>query len=120
MTPEQWERIERLCEAALSLDSAARIAFLDQECGGDVCLRREIESLLEADTHAGDFLESSPVATAVRAPHLDTIWDALGAPLRGLTNDQRNLTDGGIDPSPQAGEDEAVIGSRVRLGPYEL
>jgi hypothetical protein len=32
-----------LCEAALSLDSAARLAFLDQECGGDDCLRREIE-----------------------------------------------------------------------------
>ena len=66
MTPEQWRRIERLCEAALSLDSAARLAFLDQECGDDVSLRREIESLLAADTHAGDFLES-PMASAVRA-----------------------------------------------------
>ena len=72
MTPELWRRIERLCEAALSLDSAARIAFLDQECGGDVGLRREIESLLAADAHAGDFLES-PVATAERARSLDSI-----------------------------------------------
>src|SRR5215831_6218013 len=119
MTSEQWRRIERLCEAALSLDSAARIAFLDQECGGDVCLRREIESLLAADTHAGDFLES-PVATAIRARHVDTIWNEQGASRRGLTNDQRDLTARRIDPSTKAAEDEAVIGPRVCLGPYEL
>ena len=119
MTPEQWRRIETLCEAALSLDSAARLAFLDQECGGDVCLRREIESLLAADTHTGDFLES-PMASAVRARYVDTIWNEQEESLRGSTNDQRDLTDGRIDPSTKAAGDEAVIGPRVCLGPYEL
>src|SRR5258707_2981508 len=119
MTPEQWRRIERLYEAALSLDSAARLAFLDQECGGDVCLRCEIESLLEAGTHAGAFLES-PMASAVRARYLDAIWNEQGESLRGSTNDQRDLTDGRIDPSTKAAGDEAVIGPRVCPGPYEL
>jgi serine/threonine protein kinase/tetratricopeptide (TPR) repeat protein len=119
MTSEQWGRIERLCEAALSLDSAARVAFLDQECGGDVCLRGEVESLLAADAHAGDFLEL-PVATAVRARYVDTIWNEQAASRRGLTNDQRDLTDRRIDPSTKAAEDQAVIGPRVCLGPYEL
>jgi serine/threonine protein kinase len=119
MTPEQWQRIERLCEAALSLDSAARLAFLDQECGGDVCLRREIESLLAADTHTADFLES-PVASVVRTRYLDTAWNEHGASLRGTTNDQRDLTDGRIGPSTKAADDEAVIGPRVSLGPYQL
>src|SRR5262245_31339251 len=97
MTSEQWQRIERLCEAALSLDSPARTAFLDQECGGDAWLRREIESLLAADTDAGDFLES-PVATAVRARPVDTITDCF----------------------TKAAEDEAAVEPRVSLGPYEL
>jgi len=119
MTPELWRRIERLCEAALSLDSAARIAFLDQECGGDVGLRREIESLLAADAHAGDFLES-PVATAVRAQHVDTISNEPGAWLPVLTNDQTDSAHGRIDPSTKAAEDEAVMGHRLRFGPYEL
>src|SRR5262249_27656423 len=92
MTPEQWRRIETLCEAALSLGSAARIAFLDKECGGDVFLRREIESLLMADTQAHDFLES-PVATAVRPRSVDTIRNEQEASLRGFTNDQRNVTE---------------------------
>jgi serine/threonine protein kinase/tetratricopeptide (TPR) repeat protein len=118
MTPELWRRIERLCEVALSLDSAARIAFLNQECGGDVCLRREIESLLAADAHAGDFLES-PVAGAVRAQCVDTISNEQGASLPVLTKHQRDLTDGRTDPSTKTAEDEAV-GPRLRLGPYEL
>jgi serine/threonine protein kinase len=118
MTPELWRRIERLCEVALSLDSAARIAFLNQECGGDVCLRREIESLLAADAHAGDFLES-PVAGAVRAQCVDTISNEQGALLPVLTKHQRDLTDGRTDPSTKTAEDEAV-GPRLRLGPYEL
>src|SRR5262245_27016751 len=119
MTPEQWRRIERLCEAALSLDSAARTAFLDRECGDDACLRREIESLLAADTHAGDFLES-PVPTAVRAQYVDIIWNEQGASLRGWTGDTGDVTDGRIDLSTKATDDEAVAGSRVCLGPYEL
>src|SRR5262245_33136096 len=117
MTPELWRRIERMCDVALSLDSAARIAFLDQECGGDVCLRREIESLLAADAHAGDFLESL-AATAVRAQHLDAILNEPGASLSVLTNDQGDLTDGRMDPTTKSAEDEAVM--EPRLGPYEL
>src|SRR5262245_35622986 len=97
MTSEQWLRIERLCEAALSLDTAARIAFLDQECGGDACLRRAIESLLAADNDAGDFLVA-PVATAVRTRRVDTISDRF----------------------TKAAEDEAAVEPRVCLGPYEL
>ena len=119
MTPELWRRIERLCDAALSLDRPARIAFLDRECGGDVGLRREIESLLAADAHAGDFLES-PVAAAVRAQHVDTISNGPGAWLPVVTNDQTDSAHGRIDPSTKAAEDEAVMGPRLRFGPYEL
>ena len=37
-------------------DTAERQAFLEQACGGDVALRQEVESLLVANSAAGDFL----------------------------------------------------------------
>jgi tetratricopeptide (TPR) repeat protein/serine/threonine protein kinase len=43
---------------ALELPSAERQAFLDCACGGDAALRAEVESLLQANTCAGSFLES--------------------------------------------------------------
>jgi eukaryotic-like serine/threonine-protein kinase len=48
--------IERLFEQALAYDARERAAFLDGACR-DQAMRRELESLLEADEQAGDFLE---------------------------------------------------------------
>ena len=57
MTPEQWGEIERLYLAALERDLGERAAFLEGACGGDDGLRREVESLLEYQPKAKDFLE---------------------------------------------------------------
>jgi serine/threonine-protein kinase len=46
MKEERWKRVEALFESALALEPALRAAFLDQACGGDVALKREVESLL--------------------------------------------------------------------------
>lgn len=48
-TPERWKEIDRIFAAALELQPAARVAFLDQACGGDNHLREEVESLLAND-----------------------------------------------------------------------
>ncbi len=56
-TREQWQRIEALLDRALDLDPADRAALLDRECGDDLDLRREVESLLAADDEAPTFLE---------------------------------------------------------------
>jgi serine/threonine protein kinase len=45
---ELQRRVEELHSAALQLDAAKRDAFLRQACGGDVELRRAVESLPEA------------------------------------------------------------------------
>ena len=63
-TPERWRQIEVLYEAALAREGAERTSFLEQACGADPGLRREIESLLEADREAGAFIET-PVADVV-------------------------------------------------------
>jgi tetratricopeptide (TPR) repeat protein/tRNA A-37 threonylcarbamoyl transferase component Bud32 len=64
-----WERQKHLFHAALALAPTERTTFLDEACGGDVDLRHEVESLLEAHGEAGDFL-SRPIRpdTVVEAP----------------------------------------------------
>src|SRR5215469_10015190 len=46
MTPERWQRIETLYHSALEHEPAQRFSFLDQACGSDRELRREVEPLL--------------------------------------------------------------------------
>ncbi len=43
-----WNRLERLFYEALELEPVQRSAFLDQQCGDDLALRGEIESLLNS------------------------------------------------------------------------
>ena len=64
MTPERWQRVETLFQAALDRSPAERPAFLDHACGGDADLRREVEAMLAADAQAGAFLMASPLGEA--------------------------------------------------------
>jgi tetratricopeptide (TPR) repeat protein len=45
-----WERIEELFNAAIELPEAGRTEFLDRACAGQPELRREVESLLTAES----------------------------------------------------------------------
>lgn len=52
----RWERIEALFYEALELKPELRADFLDQNCDGDLQLRKEIEELLESERQPIDFL----------------------------------------------------------------
>jgi len=67
MTPERWQKVERLCDAALEREASQRAAFLAQACQGDDELRREVESLLAQEKPAEGFLESPAVKVAAAA-----------------------------------------------------
>jgi len=56
----QQEVVERILDAALSLDPAERVAFLDRECASDPEIRRVVEELLSDDARAGSFLQHPP------------------------------------------------------------
>ena len=60
MTPGEWQKIENLYLDASALAPADRAAYLDRACLGDAELRREVESLLEADCKRGRLLELPP------------------------------------------------------------
>jgi serine/threonine protein kinase len=59
MTPERWQRVEEVLQAALDCPAPQRAELLDEVCGGDAELRRETMALLEAHNAAGEFLEQS-------------------------------------------------------------
>src|SRR5579859_696972 len=49
MTPKRWRQVEELFQSAMDRAPALRGTYLDRACGADQELRREVESLLEAD-----------------------------------------------------------------------
>ncbi|HEV8589426.1 MAG TPA: serine/threonine-protein kinase [Pyrinomonadaceae bacterium] len=59
MTPERWQEVEAVLQAALDLPATERGALLAETCSEDPDLQREAISLLQAHDAAGDFLEQS-------------------------------------------------------------
>ncbi|HTU02269.1 MAG TPA: serine/threonine-protein kinase, partial [Candidatus Sulfotelmatobacter sp.] len=57
MTPPRFRQIERRYHAARELAAGERAGFLDEACGGDEELRREVESLLAQDVAAPNELD---------------------------------------------------------------
>jgi len=58
MTPERWEKIESLFQAAADLPESDRPAFLSRESGGDDDLIREVERLLYSSSTSSAFIET--------------------------------------------------------------
>ena len=64
MTPERWQQIEQLLQAALECEPAERDALLDRECATDPGLREEVESLLSSAQQTKGFLNENAAAVA--------------------------------------------------------
>jgi serine/threonine protein kinase len=65
MAPERWRQIEHLYHTALEHTTERRSAFLEEACGGDDDLRREVESLLQQDDEG---VLDEPVWQAIDRP----------------------------------------------------
>jgi serine/threonine protein kinase len=70
MDPERWRQIERLYVAASEKSAAERDSYLEQACGPDVELRREVEQLLDHGDRSGNFLDSPAWKTSGLRPGL--------------------------------------------------
>ena len=68
MERELWRRAEELFHAALERSPEDRRAFLDEACGEDTGLRRQVEMLVSKDEHAGSFLEKPALADVTATP----------------------------------------------------
>jgi eukaryotic-like serine/threonine-protein kinase len=60
---ERWRQIEALFDECLDLPEKSRAALLDERCGEDRELRKEVESLLDSSSTTMDFLKD-PVKQA--------------------------------------------------------
>jgi serine/threonine protein kinase/tetratricopeptide (TPR) repeat protein len=58
MSPERWRDIEELFQTAVELPPDERARFLDEKCGADDDLKREVAKLIASDESASDFIES--------------------------------------------------------------
>ena len=63
MTPDRWQQVEDVFQAALDRAPTERVAFLSEACLGDQELARETNLLIEAYDEAADFLEEPAITT---------------------------------------------------------
>src|SRR5690349_12164346 len=66
MKPDRWRKVDELFEAALEREPERRTAFLDEVCGGDKELRREVEKMLDFDNQAQEFIKTDVFDFAAR------------------------------------------------------
>jgi WD40 repeat protein/serine/threonine protein kinase len=66
--------------AAAEIEAPAeRLAFLDEQCGADADLRRQVEALLAANDQAGSFLTEPVVASSVGTVDYKPVSEGTGA-----------------------------------------
>src|SRR4030095_4002948 len=81
MTPERFQQIDHLYQAALDQEAADRSKFISSSCADDAELRREVESLLLAHEQAGSFIAEPALRSAARLLARDQAKSVIGATL---------------------------------------
>lgn len=66
MENEHWQRVEELYHSALKRKKEERAKFLADACKDDLTLRKEVESLIGADSKAADFIEAPAIQVAAQ------------------------------------------------------
>ncbi len=70
-SPDRWQNVRRIFDAALDYPTLERPGFLTRECAGDAEVRAEVESLLKAHDREDDRVEQvvgDAIADAKRGP----------------------------------------------------
>src|SRR4029079_10430506 len=75
---ELWDRIATVFDRALDVSGRDRAALLDQLCGSDQTIRREVESMLEAHEQTPGLIVERRLVTG----HSATLGNALDGLLR--------------------------------------
>src|SRR5205814_6284355 len=66
--PEHWARVVEMLHQALELSAEKRAACLDEACGDDASLRREVESMIAAASDSAAPDSPATDATVTMAP----------------------------------------------------
>jgi non-specific serine/threonine protein kinase/serine/threonine-protein kinase len=73
-----WQRVKAVFQDALVRPADARGPFLDDACGGDAALRREVDSLLAAHADAGGFLSAPAIEVSATPASEPEMPDRIG------------------------------------------
>ena len=80
MKPDRWRKVDELFKAALEHEPGRRASFLDQACGSDKDLRREVEKMLDFEKQSEDFIKTDVFDVAARLitqPRLKNTSDSI-------------------------------------------
>src|SRR5438132_8306323 len=66
MTPERWQNVKEIFQAALERTPEERAAFLSEACDRDESLRKEVESLIASHQKDGSFIDSPAYEAAAQ------------------------------------------------------
>jgi hypothetical protein len=78
MTPERWQQVAEVLQAALDRAAPERAAFLERVCGDDAELQSEASSLVTAYNAAADFIEEPAIAQDAHVILGDRSLDHIG------------------------------------------
>jgi serine/threonine protein kinase/tetratricopeptide (TPR) repeat protein len=85
MSPERWQQIEEVFQAALDLPEGERAPYISASCAGDEELREQVLALVAQHDESGDFIES-PAVEAVSGIRVSTDASATN-PMTGAFDD---------------------------------
>ena len=66
MTPKRWQQVTALFHSAFEHQPAQRAAFLNDACGSDQELRREVEALIGSHENTDSFIDASAFEAAAQ------------------------------------------------------
>lgn len=113
MDSDTWQKVEELLNEALGLEPPNRAKFLHEICADD--LRREVESLIEAETDAEKFLAAPAVALSTSFYIGEDLPDALAGQKIGSHKIVREIGRGGMGAVYLAERDDGQFSQRAAL-----